>query len=218
METAKKLQLEEGWWLSWYQDPPVDTRGRILFAAFREVHLNGFQAASIQDIIQSAGVTKGALYHYFSSKDEIGLALLDEIFSKYVENTFVRPLADTEDPITALIDFLQDAGNQMSEEDVALGCPLDHFADEMAPINPDFQTRIDGLFSCKQQAMVSAFERGQQAGNVRIDVPAETMALTVRAMMQGCMSMAKTTRSLDTLMQCGQGMFFYLEQLRPPLT
>ena len=217
MESTAEIIVDEGWWLSWYQDPPEDTRGKILFAAFREVHLNGFQAASIQNIIKSAGVTKGALYHYFASKDEIGYALLDEIFSKYIESTFIEPLAETQDPITTLTDHLRETGAQMSEEDVALGCPLDHFSQEMVSIDPEFQKRIDALYQKKQDALISAMRRGQLAGNVSSDVSAESIALMVNATMHGCMGIAKNARSLETLMQCVEGLFHYLEQLRPNL-
>ncbi len=215
MQIQAQHENQGGWWLSWYQDPPQDTRGKILFAAFQEVHLNGFQAASIQNIIDAAGVTKGALYHYFASKHEIGYALLDEIFSKYIESTFIAPLAETDDPITALVHHLIESGAQMSDEDVALGCPLDHFSQEMAPIDSEFQKRIDALYQRKQRALISALKRGQLAGNVTSDVTAESIALMINATLQGCMAMAKNSRSLETLMQCGAGLIHYLEQLRP---
>ncbi len=203
------------WWQSWHQEPPQNTRDKILYAAFCEVHLNGFQAASIQNIINSAGVTKGALYHYFSSKDEIGYALLDEIFTQYIENTFVDVLRDTDDPISVLIKHLNDTGSQMSEQDVALGCPLDHFSQEMAPIDSEFQKRLDHLYQKKHAALVDALKQGQIAGNVTRDVSAESIALMINATLQGCMAMAKNSRSLETLMQCGAGLIHYLEQLRP---
>lgn len=206
---------ESSWWLSWYQNPPQSTRDKILFAAFTEAHLNGFQSASIQNIIDAAGVTKGALYHYFSSKDEIGLALLDEIFSQYIEATFISPLKNTDDPITALTGHLRETGSKMSDQDVALGCPLDHFSQEMAPINAEFQLRINTLHQAKSAALIAALQRGQQAGNVTKDVSAESIAMMISATMQGCMAMAKSARSLETLTQCGTGLIDYLEQLRP---
>ncbi len=215
MKSQAQKDQDSGWWLSWYQDPPQDTRGVILFAAFREVHLNGFQAASIQNIIDAAGVTKGALYHYFASKHEIGYALLDEIFSKYIETTFIAPLLETDDPISVLIENLTESGAQMSEEDVALGCPLDHFSQEMAPIDSEFQQRIDALYQRKMGALVSALKRGQLASNVKNDITAESIAIMINATLHGCMGMAKSTRSLETLMQCGAGLIHYLEQLRP---
>ncbi len=215
MKTTPKTKTESTWWLSWYKDPPTDTRGRILFAAFQEVHINGFQAASIQNIMKGAGVTKGGLYHHFPSKDDIGIALLDEIFTKYLDTTFIAPLLESDDPITALLNHLQGAGAQMTDEDVALGCPMDRFSTEMAPINSVFQQKMDALYQRKQEGLVKALKRGQEAGNVTNEVSAESIALMISATLNGCMSMAKSARSLDLLMQCAQGLFHYLEQLRP---
>ncbi len=201
--------------MSWYGDPPSSTRDRILFAAFCEAHINGFQSASIQNIIRHAGVTKGALYHYFASKDEIGFALLDEVFTRYIESTFIAPMSDTDDPITALTQHLLESGNQMQEEDIALGCPLDRFAEEMAPISREFQQRIQGLYEHKRAALADAFRRGQSAGTVTEQVSAESIALFIQATLQGCMGLAKNARSLATLMQCAECLLHYLEQLRP---
>ncbi|NIQ76005.1 MAG: hypothetical protein GWO08_11400, partial [Gammaproteobacteria bacterium] len=67
----------------------------------------------------------------------------------------------------------------------------------------------------KSDALVNAFRRGQLAGNVTRDVPAESIALMVTATLQGCMGIAKNMRSLDSLMQCGEGLIHYLESLRP---
>ena len=55
-------------------------------------------------------------------------------------------MRDTDDPITTLTQHLLESGNQMQEEDIALGCPLDRFAEEMAPISREFQQRIQGLY------------------------------------------------------------------------
>jgi len=203
------------WWASWCDQQAGDTRSRILMCAFKEVHLNGFQAASIQNIINCAGVTKGALYHHFSSKEDIGLALLDEVFTQYIRSSFIEPISQSDDPITALRKHLEETGNQMSEEDIMLGCPLDHFAQEMSPLNKEFQSRIDTLYKNKHEALVNTFRRGQEAGNVTTDVAAESIAMMIDATLQGSMAMAKSQRSLETLMQCGEGLFHYLEQLRP---
>src|SRR5271168_2833644 len=43
------------------------TRERLLQAASREIYRAGFQSASLDTILDSAGVTKGALYHHFDS-------------------------------------------------------------------------------------------------------------------------------------------------------
>ena len=57
---------------------PDVTREKLLQAAFQEIYRSGFQAASLDNIIASAGVTKGALYHHFPSKKALGYAVVDE--------------------------------------------------------------------------------------------------------------------------------------------
>ena len=137
------------------------------------------------------------------------------MFTRYIDSTFIAPLGDTDDPVTTLTENLLESGRQMRDKDVALGCPLDHFAEEMAPISTDFQQRIHALYQRKQNALTAAFHRGQAAGNVTTHISAESIALFFQATLQGCMGLAKNARSLDTLIQCGECLLHYLEQLRP---
>ena len=48
------------------------TREKIILAAFNEMYQSGFQAASLIRILKDSGITKGALYHHFENKIELG--------------------------------------------------------------------------------------------------------------------------------------------------
>ena len=61
---------------------PDQTRDKILHSAFCEIHRQGFQAASIANILQDTGLTKGALYHHFPTKQALGLAVIDEVIRR----------------------------------------------------------------------------------------------------------------------------------------
>jgi AcrR family transcriptional regulator len=54
------------------------TRSALLGAAGRVFAERGYHGATLEDVVAEAGVSKGALYHYFSSKQELFLALLEE--------------------------------------------------------------------------------------------------------------------------------------------
>ncbi len=207
-------QPETNWWLSWFESTPKNTRQKILLAAFKEIHLYGYQSASIQNIINQAGVTKGALYHHFKSKHDLVITLLDEVHTQYVENTFIKPMENTDDPINTLITTLNGIKDQMSDEDIALGCPLDSIAQEMAPIDAVIQQKIEALYQRKLMTMQAAFSRGQVAGTVQASVSAESISLMIMATLQGCMGIAKSARSVHVLIQCGTGLIHYLEQLK----
>ncbi len=211
---AQQLRTEESNWLTWYQVDLSDTRERILYAAFKETHENGFQAASIQKIINLAGVTKGALYHYFPSKHAIGEALLDEIYAEYIDKSFIEPLANTKDPIGALLTSLLATKNRMTDDDVRLGCPFDSFAQEMSPLDTDFRKHIDALRNRKHTAMAEAFKRGQAAGTVSQSVDTEDLSMLVSATLHGIMGLAKSAGNVNALMQYGSPLINYLQQLR----
>ena len=51
---------------------PQLSRRKILEAAFAEFYANGFQGGSLNHIVEMAGTTKGALFHHFDGKQELG--------------------------------------------------------------------------------------------------------------------------------------------------
>ena len=59
------------------QQRSEETRTRIMDAAVRLFSTRGFAAASVDDICAEAGISKGAFYHHFESKQALFLALLD---------------------------------------------------------------------------------------------------------------------------------------------
>jgi len=59
------------------QQRSEETRAKITEAAIKLFSTRGFNAASVDDICQEAGISKGAFYHHFESKQALFLALLD---------------------------------------------------------------------------------------------------------------------------------------------
>ena len=66
-----------------FQDTP-DVRGSILEAGQRIMASKGFSAVGLNEILAETGVPKGSFYHYFSSKDAFGEAMLVAYFDQYL--------------------------------------------------------------------------------------------------------------------------------------
>src|ERR1041385_2107660 len=60
------------------------TRARLLQAGFDEVYAHGFQAASIDRILERLDLTKGAFFHHFPTKQAFGYALVDETIADMI--------------------------------------------------------------------------------------------------------------------------------------
>jgi AcrR family transcriptional regulator len=59
------------------QQRSEETRTKIMESAIKLFSTRGFNKASVDDICEEAGISKGAFYHHFKSKQELFLALLD---------------------------------------------------------------------------------------------------------------------------------------------
>ena len=69
-------------------------RDNILAAGQRMMAAKGFTAVGLNEILASSGVPKGSFYHYFSSKEAYGEALLDSYFDGYlaeIDRTLAKP-------------------------------------------------------------------------------------------------------------------------------
>ncbi len=190
------------------------TRQVILEAAYEEIHARGFQGASLSKILSSTSVTKGALYHYFPTKLALGYAVVDEILADHIQQQWVQPLLQADDPITAFENIIMQTGGEITEEDIQCGCPLNNLAQEMAPIDEGFRSRVEAVYRSWRKGIEKAFLNGQENGFVRKDLNVVSVATMIVASLEGCMGLAKNAQSKKMLYQCGQSIIDYLESLR----
>lgn len=190
------------------------TRRSLLEAAYEEIHRYGFQAASLNAILERTGVTKGALYHHFSSKLRLGYAVLDEYIAEELENLWFEPMRKPGHPIDVLVQTIMHLSEYYQNEKITRGCPLNNLAQEMSAIDDGFRQRIDTTLRRWQESIESLLSRGQQEGSVITSINAADTAFFILASLQGCMSMAKNAQSHDELIRCGKGLIDYLNSLR----
>ncbi len=193
---------------------PDLTRQQLVEAAFNEIHRNGFRAASLDAILSETGVTKGALYHHFHSKNELGYAVVEEVIRPFVEENW-KPATEAEDIISAAIALCKRLTQERSEMGLSYGCPFNNLINEMSPVDEGFRERLSAILENWRVGIVQALERGQAKGTVRQDVaPADAAAFVISAI-EGCVGMGKATKNRDFLESGFRGLIDYLEHLRP---
>jgi AcrR family transcriptional regulator len=197
---------------------PAATRDKLLRAAFEEIYRRGFQAASLDAILSTAGVTKGALYHHFPDKAALGQAVLDEVVSGFLLQRWGLPsLARLEtDPVTALQGILRHRSAELTAREVELGCPLNNLAQEMSPLDERFRRRVSATFMSWTGAFARAVQKGQADGTVRRDLDARKVAGFIVAAIEGSFGLAKSARSPALLRSNLEVLSTFLETLRPP--
>ena len=63
----------------------MDTKSKILSSAITEFALHGYEAASLNVICRNGGISKGIIYHYFDSKEDLYICCVSECFEKLTE-------------------------------------------------------------------------------------------------------------------------------------
>lgn len=195
---------------------PDATRRKILMAAFEEFYKQGFQGGSLNHIVEKAGITKGALFHHFSGKQQLGYAVLDEVIGPLLEERWIAPITGSADPLADL----QNAFRRYVQQDLASGhyvqgCPLNNLAQEMSPLDAGFRARIDGLYDLWRKRLAAALSDGMRAGAVRRTAVPEQVAALVVASQMGIYGTAKSSQDKELTLQAAEALCGYLEALKP---
>jgi AcrR family transcriptional regulator len=165
-------------------------------------------------ILAAAGVTKGALYYHFGSKEALGYAVVDEIIGPDVRGKWVNPFQSVKDPIDALIGAVHRI--PIRPADVRGGCQLNNLAQEMSPLDAGFRKRLAMIFDAWREAVAAVLREGQAQGSVRRDVePAEAAGLLI-AMVEGYGSLAKNAQDPRVMKAGIRNIVRWLRSLRQP--
>lgn len=194
---------------------PDQTRAKLMQAAFEEIYQNGFQGMRVDDILERTGLKKGALYHHFSSKAEIGYAVIDEIIYGYMAQTWLEPLEKYDDPIAGLKAIIIRQSEELDEESLTCGCPLNNLAQEMSSQDESFRQRIEKIFSDWIDGLAKHLERGKKNHTVDPSVDTKQAATFLVVTIEGTVGLLKATRTPEILKGCWIGIEGFLDSLRP---
>ena len=192
---------------------PERTRGRLLKAAFKEMHRSGFRSADLNAILAKAGVTKGALYYHFDNKEALGYAVVDEVMASDLHQKWVQPLRNAKNPIDVLIRIIQ--SESLKREDVQRSCPLLNLSQEMSGLDEGFRRRTATLFKGWHDAVADALREGQKRGVVRNDINADETATFLIATYEGYVVLTKNSQDPRTMRSGQRRVSGHIESLRP---
>ncbi len=196
--------------------PPRDpnlTRQHILEVSAEEMRVNGFKAASLSDIINRAGVSKGALYHHFSNKQELGYAVFEEIYIAAFLADWDLPLSQ-ERPLKAVSDWYTQFAEQVTEAELGEGCPVCNIATEMSGVDEGFRNMTMKMFATVQKRFAASIKAAQDKGQVKPDIDPNAVASFLIAAMQGIMAQGKYARDLEEFKSTIKCMADYVRSLQ----
>lgn len=167
------------------------TRLNILQKAFELIYRSGYQATSIDNIIATTQVTKGAFFHHFKNKDEMGLAMINEIMYPGMYEVLVKPLIKAKKPIDEIYEMMKNILLKEPFFQVKYGCPAVNLIEEMSPLNELFNKALTNLTVEWQEMIERSINQGKALGKIRKDVNAKQVAYFIIAGYNGIRNMGK---------------------------
>lgn len=146
------------------------TRQLILNTAFGEVFRRGFQGVSIDEIVAKTDLTKGALYHQFPSKLDLGYALVEEVIQPMIIDRWIRPLDTYDNPLDGILIQLQKLIGQAKPAELKLGCPLNNLTQEMSTVDRGFKLRLQKALKLWISEMDLQLQRAKENGHLQKNI------------------------------------------------
>jgi AcrR family transcriptional regulator len=190
------------------------TRLNILEKAFELIYAKGYQTTSVDDIIATTKVTKGAFYYHFKNKDEMGISIINELMKPTLTSSFIDPLQNDNDPLDAIYNLMHDLLMENEFLKVEYGCPASNLTHEMTPWNADFNNALNELTLQWIKAMAESIERGKDNGFIRTDVNSTQVTMLVMSGYWGIRNFGKLENSKKAYLPFLKELRNYLETLR----
>ena len=176
-----------------------DTRSDIIKIGTELISRQGYNATGIEMVLKEAGVPKGSFYHYFKSKEEFGLAVMD-VFADYYSRRMTALLQDTElSPLSRIRTLLEGSLQRFSNNQCSKGCLIGNLGQEMADQNERFRARLDEIFDHWRALFGDCLREAQTAKELDSRLDADAMASFILSGWEGAILRAKVMKSPQPL-------------------
>lgn len=169
-----------------------ETQDLIINTSFELFYEKGYNATSIPDIMKETSLSKGAFYHHFKNKHEIGKKVIENIIRKRIKEGFIEPLAKLNRNIPELLLYVfTNRIKNYSEREKALGCPANNLVGEIGYTEQDFRVILKSLFEEWREALINAIEYGKNRREIKKDVNSSSVAISLICAFEGVRSVRK---------------------------
>ena len=170
------------------------TRQRLVEAALYLFWKQGYNATGMAEILAQSRVNSGSFYHFFKSKDDLLLAVL-QLYIETLHPIVIDPVfATTDDPVERIFGVLSFYRQNLMATGCTYGCPIGRLALEIPPE----QATVYRLLSDNFDGWTAAIQRCLDDLGDRLPHPVDkaTLAQFVLTVMEGGVMQARAHRNL----------------------
>ena len=145
------------------------TKKKIINTAEKLLWNQGYEGASLNNVVKKAGLSKGAFFHYYPSKKAIAAEVLDSYARAHILGPLEKHLSASPDPKTALFAWLEESFGAYSQWNYKGGCMLGNFALELADKDEELREQMKSIFLSWENLLVNAFRETAKEGKLMME-------------------------------------------------
>lgn len=171
--------------------PRTDARAKLLDAALTLIRARGFTATSVDDLCAAAGVTKGAFFHHFKSKADLGVAAADHWSATTGALFSEAPYHDHDDPLQRVLAYVTFRKALLVGAVPEFTCLVGTMVQEVYQTAPDIREACDRCITGHAATLEADIEAAMRSRNMAPQWSAKSLALHTQAVIQGAFILAK---------------------------
>jgi TetR/AcrR family transcriptional repressor of nem operon len=190
-----------------------ESKTKLLNAALHVIRAKGYTATRIEDICETAGLTKGSFFHHFKSKEELALAAAEHwnaVTGSLFASAAYKALPDPLDRVLAYVD-LRKAILQGELSDFT--CLVGTMVQEVYETHPSIRQACDKSISQHAATVQADIAEAMQKYGINAEWTAESLALYTQAVIQGAFILAKAKDGPAIAASCIDHLRRYLKLL-----
>ncbi|NET49208.1 MAG: TetR family transcriptional regulator [Merismopedia sp. SIO2A8] len=175
------------------------TQTRLLETGERIFLEKGYNHTGIQAVLKDAGVPKGSFYHYFKSKEDFGLQVVEASNAAYLDKLEQFFNDETRSPLARLQNYFESGIQAFAANDFRCGCLVGNLSQEMASQNDTFRQRLDEILLGWRERFAQCLAEAQEAGELCSSWDVKVLANFCIDSWEGAILRGKVTQSTEPL-------------------
>ena len=187
----------------------VSSREKLLDVAFEEIYHNGYAATSVDKILKKANMNKGSMYHFFKSKKELGLAVVNERVNSYIIDKYGVLLNHEKNICEELMKLIKNR----STFDFTCGCKLNNLMQELSPIDKDFKKALEVVYTRFENIIEQVLDKAVLKNEIKHD-DTKALSMYIVASIEGCLGTAKKSQDGSYFQTCISQLELFLSTIK----
>lgn len=176
---------------------PEKTRNLIVNKAISIFNTKGYRATSLSDITKATGLTKGAIYGHFKSKDDVAESSFIYAIQKIMGQlrSVISGAPDAPGKLKAILEYY---ANYIQKPPIEGGCPVINTSVEADDDHPKLRAQVIRFIGIFKDSLKKIMYRGIKEGQIKAETNIEEFAMLYYAALEGAILQSRIEGDVDT--------------------